>query len=109
MIAAGELRHVITIQERVPLKDAYGGDSYTWADFAEPRAKYLPAKGKELVSGQAVEGQITARFYIRYIGGVTSSMRIVFNGQYYDIKAALDIAGLGRELEVLATTGTSEG
>lgn len=111
MIGSGDFRHVITIQEKVKSVDAYGGEIYSWADFAtNVRAKFLPIKGREFIAGSAAQSEITARFYIRYLAGIKSSMRIVFNGDYYGLVAPpVDMQGHGRFMELLAKSGVNEG
>lgn len=110
MIAAGEFRHVITLQSRVMSEDEFGGSTYSWSDFATGvRAKFLPVKGREFVAGAAVQSEVTARFYIRHIDGLNASMRVVFDGQYYPLAAPpINMGGLGRVVELLVKAGASE-
>lgn len=109
MIAAGELRHVITIQERAETTDAYGGTVYIWSDFATVRAKVQPLRGRELIAAQAAQNQTTVKFYIRYLAGIDSTMRLVWDGNNYDIEPPVDVNGQGRVLEIMAKTGMSTG
>ena len=104
MIRAGELRHIIEIQERTESTDGYGGKLFTWTEFATVRAKFAPIKGRELTAAKAEYSEGTVRFYIRYLSGVTAKMRIIYNGQVYEIKAQpINTEGMNRELEILAT------
>lgn len=109
MFLSGDFRHVITLQSKTLGEDVYGGEKDIWADFATVRAKYLPVGRKERMLADSERSTATDRFYIRYLAGVTTSMRLIFNSQNYDIDAVLDIGGRGREIEILATTGASDG
>jgi len=108
-MSAGKYKSVVTIQSKSESTDTYGGTVYNWNDFATVRAKVRPLRGRELVAAQAVQSETQVMFYVRYIPGVETYMRIVCDGKFYDITAIVDVDYQHRELEISAKTGTSEG
>ena len=98
-VPAGELRHLITIQQRVEVVDTeYGGSEQVWSDFTVVRAKKIPVTGKE----SAATSQAIDRWVIRYKAGITSSMRVLHNGaEYKIISPPRDLDGLSRWLEIV--------
>lgn len=106
---AGKLRHRIIIQQKAPALDEYGGTVYEWSDYATVWAKKRPLRGRELMAAQAAQSETTVMFYTRYLSGINSTMRIVHDGEYYDIASVIDVDERHRELEISAKTGMSEG
>ena len=107
----GKRNHIIIIQAKTPATatDAYGGTTYTWATFATVWAAIMPLRGRDLVAAQAAQNETTVRFNIRWITGLTESMRIIYNGKNYDITALIDIDEKHVEYDIMAKTGLSEG
>ena len=108
-MSAGKYKQVVTLQNKTESTDSYGGTVYTWSDFATVRAKVRPLRGREMVAAQAAQSETTVMFYIRYIPGADSSMRIVYAGKNYDITGTVDIDERHREIEISTKTGLSEG
>lgn len=106
---AGKRNHIVTIQAKTPATGEYGGTTYTWATFATVWAAIMPLRGRDLVAAQAAQNETTVRFNIRWISGLTESMRIVYNGKNYDITALIDIDEKHVEYDIMAKTGLSEG
>lgn len=103
MIRAGKLRHVIAYRAKTQTVDEYGGPVETWADFATVRASVAPLIGKDMMSSMAAQSTAEMRINHRYLAGVTSAMRILWNGDEYEIIGEpANVHGLSREIEVLA-------
>lgn len=103
MIRAGKLRQVITYQSKAQSLDEYGGVTETWTDFATVRASVAPLIGKDLLASMAAQSTAEMRINHRYLPGITSAMRIVWNGVDYEIVGEpANIHGLSREIEVYA-------
>ena len=103
MIPAGKLRHVITYQSKAQALDEYGGVTETWAAFATVRAAVAPLIGKDMLTSMAAQSTAEVRFRHRYLYGITSAMRVVWNGDEYEIIGEpANVQGLNREIEVLA-------
>lgn len=101
MIHAGKLRHVITYQVKTQALDEYGGPVETWATFTTVRAAVAPLIGKDMIASMASQSTAEARVNHRYVAGITSAMRILWDGVAYEIVGQpADVHGLGREHEV---------
>lgn len=86
----GKLRHKMTLQEPVTTQDTTTGEMVTvWTDVAKVWASLEPLSANAFVAAGAEQSEVTARATIRYRGGVTSKMRLVYRGMYYDIKGVL--------------------
>lgn len=85
VIQAGKLKHRITIQRKTPGRDASGGELTTWDTFATPYASVEPLQGREYNSASGEQAVATTRFRVRYLPGVTSSMRVLFEGRVFNL------------------------
>lgn len=103
MIRAGKLRQVITYQSKAQALDEYGGVTETWTDFATVRASVAPLIGKDLLASMAAQSTAEMRINHRYLPGITSAMRIVWDGAGYEIVGEpANVHGRSREIEVYA-------
>lgn len=89
-LAAGELRHKITIAQADTTEDKFGGSdpgeagaTPLWTVWASIEALTL----RELYGAQQKVSEVTHRVTIRYIRGVTSGMLIWFRGRQFQIQA----------------------
>jgi SPP1 family predicted phage head-tail adaptor len=98
----GRLRHLITIEAPVSTQNAYGEPVVTWSDFASVYASREDLTGRELFAAQQVKAELTTRFTIRYLAGLSETMRIVLDGVYYDIQSVADTEGRKRTLTIMA-------
>lgn len=99
-LAAGRLRHRITIQQPTRAQDTDSGDVSppTWATFAASvPAEWTPLSVTEFIAAQSKESQIVARVVIRRMAGLTPDMRILYAGVYYDIAGFLADPDSGQE------------
>jgi SPP1 family predicted phage head-tail adaptor len=101
MIRAGKLRHVITYQSKTQSLDEYGGPVETWATFATVRAAVSPLIGKDMIASMASQSTAEARVNHRFVTGITSAMRILWDGVAYEVVGEpANVHGLSREHEV---------
>lgn len=105
---AGNLKNIITIQDRAETTDEYGGPVYSWADYATVWAGVEPLSGRELIAAAAAQSTVTTRFRIRYRDDITSAMRILHNGKKYNIFAVIDINEDHKELVIMASSVVNE-
>lgn len=87
---SGKLRNQITLQKRIKRKDGFGQLVNEWVDVCTVRAEIRDVSGKEYQSSQAEQTQTDCKILIRYRNDITSDMRVMCNGTYYDIKAVLE-------------------
>ncbi len=97
---AGTLRQSISIEQATEGRDTFGAVTVSWATYATLRARLAITGGREFVTAQALHSELSTLFVCRYASGVTPKMRINHGGVYYDILAAYDPTGLGRELQL---------
>lgn len=102
-VRAGRLRQVITYKSKTVTTDAYGGPVEAWADFATVRASVAPLIGKDMMASMAAQSTAEMRINHRYLPGITSAMRIMWDGAEYEIVGEpANVHGLSREIEVYA-------
>lgn len=109
---AGKLNRLITLQQRTQGKDAEGGITDTWGDFvANIWAKVVHLSGNERRATQQGGQVLEARteFTIRYFPGVTSAMRVVFDGKYYNIRHVNDFDDAHAFMILTCDTGGNDG
>lgn len=89
MIAAGRLRHRVTLYEQVNTQNPANGDIITtWQVFvAHVPAEIVAMSARDFIAAGAKQAEVTGRIVIRYMPGVLSSMRAVDddNGTVYAI------------------------
>lgn len=108
---AGTLRHRITIQAQSEAMDGNGDVSIGWADFAANLpASWLAGPGREYLAAEAIRAEVTGRFELRHLPGVTAKMRVLWEGVVYSIKAppAVDPTAR-RSMVLLVGSGVNDG
>lgn len=110
---AGKLDRLITIQELVTGRDAAGGVTKTWVDFAADiwgGVMYL--SGIETIKADAPVAVRKCSWEIRYLPGVVETMRIVETNEegttYFDIKN-VQPRGRRRQLFLVCEQGLNNG
>lgn len=107
---AGKLRHRITIEHYTETRDEWGGVVQGWAAFAaNVPAEVVPLSGREFLSAGETHGEVSARMTIRYMPGVTGTMRILFDGETYAISAVLPDPTARRHITLMVSRGVSDG
>lgn len=98
----GELRHRITIQKIVPVINENGFESEMPEDFKTVWGTLTNLHGKEYFAAMAVQAETTVKFTIRYLVGIDQTMKILFQGKTYSIKAIDNIKYKNRYIEIQA-------
>lgn len=110
-INAGLLRHRIDLQQPVYEQNQTTGDKVVaeWATVARLWAAVVPVSGREFMAAQAEQSKVSARITTRYKGDVLPSMRIVHNGDVYNIEAILPDPDSGFEyITIMVSTGVRD-
>lgn len=102
---AGELRHLVTIQQAAISQGTDGAAVETWSTFATVYASVEPLVGKEMFASKQVQSQTTHRIRIRHLAGVTSSHRVLFDGRVFNITEVLNLQERNAEMQILAFEG----
>jgi SPP1 family predicted phage head-tail adaptor len=78
-LAAGDLRHAVTVERPVKTQDSETGEQVvTWVPFFEDLpCSIKPLSVKDFLQSGAVQSNISVRITIRYIAGLTKDMRFV--------------------------------
>lgn len=77
------------IQQLTEVADGLGGFTVSWAKFSDVVGFVKTVSGGELVEtneGVRIGSDYMTRFSMQYIGGITDQMRILYNGETYNIK-----------------------
>lgn len=86
-IAAGDLRHRVTIQAYADGgrdEDGFPMPS-TWSDYVQLWAKVTPLSSRDLIAAQAAQSEVVARMVIRHRTDITTDMRVIYRGKIYAI------------------------
>lgn len=101
-IPAGLLGHRVTIQEKVITRDSYGAEIVTWSNVATLWMQVEPVGSREMVVMRDAMSEATTAFRCRYIKGITTGHRLVWNGQNWNISRLIDMEASGAVLEMQA-------
>ena len=106
-----KLRHRVRIEMLNQTgRDAVGGVITEWVVYADRvPAEVVPLSGREFIASGAAQDELSARMTIRFDAGVKASMRVVFDGDVYDIKAVLPDPTGRRHQTLMCATGVNHG
>lgn len=100
-ISAGMLNQRISVEAAAWSQDASGQRIATWVPtFSKLPAKVESVTGGEILRGRQVSAEATTMFTIRYRAGVTTAMRVKFEGRTLGIVRVSDPYGDRRELRI---------
>lgn len=106
---AGQLRKRVTIQQRSTSLDSLGGQSTTWTDVCTLWASVEPTGGKERDVGGAIRAESMFTITTRYYKGIVPKMRVMFDGNPYDVLNINDTDSRHRELVMTCAQGLNNG
>lgn len=109
---AGELNRQITIQQLLQSKDSEGGLVDSWSDFAtDIWASVDNYSGNEpsIVKHGGLVGVSRVLFKIRYLSGISNTMRIVYDGKNHAIKHVSNWREKNKWLYLDCETGKNTG
>ncbi|UTJ05393.1 phage head closure protein [Arcobacter roscoffensis] len=98
---AGSLRDVIVIEKSITTSNEYKEKVKTFEPFVETRTQVSHVSSNEKYFNGKYTDKIVKKFRLRYIDGVTTDMRIVFEKENYDIKEVVDPSRRKRELLIV--------
>ncbi len=112
MLDPGKRRHLVTLQSPVITKGTSGGVQTDWVTVSQPWAAIRQTTGTERPATAAAGGQVaeaSTEFNICYRPGVSSLMRVLYQGAVYDIKHVNNVHEKNEELVLTCTTGINNG
>jgi SPP1 family predicted phage head-tail adaptor len=98
----------IDIEAKTNTDDGMGGISESWALFANVDSFAEVKTSKELNKDNSLVLTDLMKFTIKHINGITSDMRIKYNGEYYNIESINNINQAGIIVEILARKGVTQ-
>lgn len=101
MIRAGKLDRSITIERKSETVSVSGGVGTAWTNIATMRTEVVQQSANEFLTGYGEAEAGTIIFRIRYLAGITTADRIMFDGTAYNIKEIVEL-GRRRGLELRA-------
>ncbi len=106
MPRSSKFNEPITIEEPTFSRDVTGNKraKESWSNFASPFAEVRRSvtATEESAEDEMMEEGRMVEFAIRYRSGVTTEMRIDWDGDKYDIKSVGDETGMKEELTIEA-------
>ena len=111
MTLAAKLRHRIDLQSRTASQDAATGETtFTWSNsVASEPAEVVPLSGREFIQSGATQAGVDTRITIRWRSGIEPTMRVVFDGNNYQITAVLPDQTNRRWLTLMCQRGVNSG
>ena len=90
MINAGSLRERVTVQQASESRTALGETVLSWATFAERWASVEGVSSRESLTYGQQQISVSHRVRLRYLTGLTQSMRLVWRGRTLEIVSLLE-------------------
>jgi len=115
LFAIGRASHRIRIEEKSVTRNSIGEEVVTWEDVITDTAdnsiwaEVWPLKGREFFAAQQTQYAADVRFRLRYRAGLTQDMRVVWNGDAFDILSIVDVGAAHHTTEILAVHGVRNG
>ena len=109
-LAAGKLRHRVTLEEKQTVVNSFGESQDEWVHVANVWAAIEPLSAREYVQAEAMQSNVAARITIRWRPDLKASMRIVHGDTIYNPAGILADLDSGREyVTIPVSSGVSAG
>ena len=91
MLAAGRLRHRVTIEQPTITQNPLTGEiTEGWSTFAANiPAAIEDLSARDFIQSAAMQSEITTRITVRYLPGIKPNMRVVNGDTIYNIRGVL--------------------
>ena len=104
-LAAGKLRHRVTIQRQEETQNPdTGAIDVSWQPYAERWAEHISSSVREFIAAAAVQSEVKGRFTVRADEGITAGMRVIHRGKAYAILGVMPDPDSGMEYMTLAVS-----
>jgi len=108
LIDPGKMNQRIRIEQATVAADAYGEPIKSWGVLDHVWAAVIPLRVNERFASQQVGRDVELKLVVHYRTDVTEMMRLLLEGDYYDIKGVTEI-GYHEGLELLVGIAKPEG
>ncbi len=106
-VSASDLRERIVLEVKTETQDEVGGRVITWSTYVSAWAQITPKSASESFFARHLEHRVTHLVLIRYVTGVTASMRVKFGSRYFAIKGVKNIEEKNQLLELSCEEGAA--
>lgn len=107
---AGQLRHLATVQTELEDQSSMtGAVTKAWVTVASVYASVEPLIGRELQRAMAERAELTYTIRTRYLAGITTRHRLLYDGKTFNIRSVVDVEERHRELVLMCTEGLNDG
>jgi SPP1 family predicted phage head-tail adaptor len=90
VVRAGQLRHVVEVQESTDSRNAHGGITPSWTTIKRRRFQFVDSRGREFQLAKATNADMTHLLKGRYWQGLTTENRFLFNGRVLEIDSVVN-------------------
>lgn len=107
----GELDQRITFQKRLKVPDNMGGYSFTWTDIntlSSVWAHARPKNGREVAQFDRVDAEASYLFVIRNRSDIQEDYRIVWDGEFFNIRHILKPKSRDLYMQIDAERGVAQ-
>jgi SPP1 family predicted phage head-tail adaptor len=101
-VEIGSLNKRIIFQEYTTTENEMGDSISTWVDFATVWASVTNLSGREYFAAMQVQAENTVKFTIRCNKNIDETMRIIFEGNNYNINFIDNIKYGNKFMEIKA-------
>lgn len=106
-IMGGKLRHRLAVQTASETRDAWGGVTESWSTDATRWASIEPLRGRELLTAQQVNSDITTRIRMRHYSGLNTSQRMTEGSRVFHIIEIINPNNRDELAEVMCREATT--
>jgi SPP1 family predicted phage head-tail adaptor len=108
-LAAGTLNRRITIQRPGTAQDGAGQPIPTWTDVVSVWANVASKSGLEATRSDTPTSIVSYSMRIRYRTDIDATMRVLYGGVIYDIRAAIPDQAGHEYTDLVVETGANDG
>ena len=105
----GSLRHQITLQKPVIIKDSIGQELEDWQDVATVWACVEPLSGKEYFSAKQINSEVSTKITLRYYKNLLPHWGVRFGHHRYNILSVINFEERNIYLQLLCSEKVGEG
>lgn len=107
-IYPGMLNRRISIERKTLTADALGGFTEIWQPLAQPWANIKPMSGREIIHADKIDAVAVSRFIIRHNPNLREDDRVLYRGNYYNIRSLVNIDEQYEYTEITAERGVAQ-
>jgi SPP1 family predicted phage head-tail adaptor len=87
----GKLKHLITIEKKLFIKNEFGEEEVSWESFVQCYASIEPLLGREYFLANQTQSDVSHKVTIRWRDGINPGYRMSWNDRIFDITSCLNV------------------